>query len=413
MLRLLILAALGAATPALAQEQASGDSEKPIVVTGHRISELKDELAACIARKCRPDYDIAATIKLAEEQFVQGNYADANTTLRQSLRRNHGYGKDYPVSLSYLYRASYRIAEHLGNADDYQHGVFGTLRSLKEGLPENDMRVLGAELEVGDMLVRLYRYDEAVNRYKDVEKIATGRGYVAVEALAQFKVVGLYSQLATISPRGDKAQAKEAAEKLINNPDPRIKPFADAARITLAILDAKTGNPGAIDKLIAQFRTDKSVMAPILLYVPPFDYVEGDGRSAVDHGSADGIVSGIELVGRQNYDGEWVDVDFWITPDGHVSGVDVARTGKGKGTPSWVAPILKSIGGRRYAPLNVDPSSPGIFRVERYTLTARVSDPNIGSHIRSRELTPQIEMLDLSVDPAATPDGNHGASARQ
>jgi hypothetical protein len=42
------------------------------------------------------------------------------------------------------------------------------------------------------------------------------------------------------------------------------------------------------------------------------------------------------------------------------------------------------------------------MRVERYTLTARLTT-NTGSRLLVREPRPQIEMLDLSVDPPAGP----------
>ncbi|MBN8806699.1 MAG: hypothetical protein J0I47_00455 [Sphingomonas sp.] len=400
MLRVLPIVALATATPVFAQEKPADTSGNTVVVTGVRLHDLQKNLDACLARKCPPNEDISATIKVAEQQFVDGKYADASVTLRKSLGRNRGFAKDYPVSVSYLYRASYRVAEHLGDADTYITGVYGSLRSLKAGLAADDYRILGADLEVGDMLVRFYRYHEAIDRYTLVEKRAAALGLLTVQGLARFRIVGLYSQLASHPPYRYKTEAKKAAAWLIDNPDPRMKPFGEAARITIAMLDAKTGDPGAVDRLIANFRTDKSVKAPILLYAPPYDYIEGDARA-----SSGGTVSDMELVARQNFDGEWVDIDFWVGPDGHVSDVDVLRAGK-KGTPTWIAPIIKSIRGRRYAPLNMDASAPGVLRVERYTLTARVVDASIGSHIPSREATPQIETLDLSVDPTAAPDGS-------
>jgi hypothetical protein len=40
-----------------------------------------------------------------------------------------------------------------------------------------------------------------------------------------------------------------------------------------------------------------------------------------------------------------------------------------------------------------------VLRVERYTFTARWTNNVTGTHMRKREPTPQVEMVDLTVDP--------------
>ena len=65
---------------------------------------------------------------------------------------------------------------------------------------------------------------------------------------------------------------------------------------------------------------------------------------------------------------------------------------------------MGSIGKRVYAPLRQgEGARPGFYMVERYTLTARVSDDVTGSHLRMREAVPRIEMLDLTSDNYEAP----------
>ena len=108
------------------------------------------------------------------------------------------------------------------------------------------------------------------------------------------------------------------------------------------------------------------------------------------------------MLASDDYSGAWVDIGFWVTADGRVTDIAVLRSGKAKDPePSWTKPIIAAIAGRRYAQLNVDPNEPGVLRVERYTLTARYNSKVTGTNLRMRDLEPQIEMLDLSVDPSA------------
>jgi hypothetical protein len=111
---------------------------------------------------------------------------------------------------------------------------------------------------------------------------------------------------------------------------------------------------------------------------------------------SEGHGSVTRLMSTDNVDDQWVDVSFWVAPDGRTTDVDVLRA-----SPSfsglWAKPIIESVKGRRYAPLKMDRSDPGILRVERYTFTSRWTTVT-GSRMRVREAEPRIEMLDLSTD---------------
>ena len=82
---------------------------EPIVVTGIRIQDYRDRLAACLARSCPPNEDIDATTALAEACSLEGEYREARTVLRASLGRNRDEAARYPEPVSDLYRASARV----------------------------------------------------------------------------------------------------------------------------------------------------------------------------------------------------------------------------------------------------------------------------------------------------------------
>jgi hypothetical protein len=90
-----------------------------------------------------------------------------------------------------------------------------------------------------------------------------------------------------------------------------------------------------------------------------------------------------------NFDDMWVDVGFWVQPNGRVSDLQVLR--KGGSSASWADPLLQSIRGRLYGPLE-KPS----YRQERYTYTAGW-EFQTGSHIKRRSPRARVEYLDLTM----------------
>jgi hypothetical protein len=74
------------AAPAFAQDsQDNSGSGQTIVVTGTSLAQTERNLRECLARRCPPDEDIAATLAHAENQFVAGDYAAARRTTKASL----------------------------------------------------------------------------------------------------------------------------------------------------------------------------------------------------------------------------------------------------------------------------------------------------------------------------------------
>ena len=72
MIRILLAASLlSVGSAAFAQ---TAEPEQSIVVTAVRLDEGRDRLAACLARKCPPMEDIAATLQYADALFSAGDY---------------------------------------------------------------------------------------------------------------------------------------------------------------------------------------------------------------------------------------------------------------------------------------------------------------------------------------------------
>ena len=96
----------------------------------------------------------------------------------------------------------------------------------------------------------------------------------------------------------------------------------------------------------------------------------------------------------ENYDDKWIDVGFWVLPDGHVAGLEIVRRGAGA---AWAEPLLASIRGRVYST-----SGDSTYRLERYTFTADY-EAAPGTHIRRRSPRGRVEYLDLTTEDAPPP----------
>lgn len=390
---LILAAAMLWAMPAAAQDD--GAQNPTIVVTGQSLADTERALRDCIARNCPPDEEAKATIAHAENQFVAGDYKEARATLLRGSARLKRHGREYPVPVSDLLRANSRVAAHLGEGEAYRVGALDVLGTLRAGLGKDDPRVLVARVEVADSLAKFGRFDLAEQRYNDVIRDARRLNLPVVEGFAMLRVASLHSQMAEEDPSKWRRRAYQSIDALTNSPKPEHRPFARAAQVLRVRLAVQSGDKSAVDGMIADMRANPTAR-PVLLYSESIRPPQQSGRA--------GASGSVTMRGAtQDFDDQWVDISFWVAPDGSTTDVDVLRHSDGFDN-YWAEPIMASIRSRRYAPLKLDPSDPGILRVERYTLTSRWTT-NTGSRLRDREATPQIEMLDLSADdpPAAKP----------
>lgn len=370
--------------PTGALSQTATHSSPDIVVVGHSLTDTKRALDACLARHCPPVEDIEATLAHAENQFLSGDYHGASRTVRTSVGRNHRFAQQYPVEVSDLLRADARISAHLGDNERDGFRTADTVSALKKGFTSDDSRVLAAQVELGDWFVRAGRVDEAVASYRKTARRAAAAGATVVQGAALLRIASLYSAAADKDPAMYAEPARAAVKALTDDPDPKLAVFAQAGRLLEARNAARHGDNSAVDRFIAQFGTVGG-KSPILIYSPAIDL----------HSSGGTEQNG--LFPDRDFEGQWVDVSFWVEPNGHTREVNILRQSK-ELAGNWPSAVLTAIRGRRYTPLPLPANDPGILRVERYTYTSHWTT-NTRSRIRVRSATPNIVMLDLSADP--------------
>jgi len=380
-LRLSLL--LGAvAMPAQAQERASTDDGQTIIVTGQRIEDTRRALEACLARKCPPLEDMAATMAHAENLFISGDYRKARTTVEASVRRNDRFARQHPREVATLHRADARISIHLGDGETYRSSTYGAVRALKKGLDDKDLTVLTARFEVADMLTRLGRADEASLVYGDIAKDSARAGQPDLAASAELRQAWLiYRRLKTSS-------ALEPIEKIAASTDPALKNSRLGALVLLARVDRERGRPEGPERLLKAL-ADAGVKKPTLLWAPPVDapylYDGKQGRGGLSH-------SAMSLgVATDRFEKTWADVGFWVKADGSVSEAEILRS---KGPQTWLEPVLASISRRIYSP---SADSGGTYRVERYTWTSLVRTSS-GTRLPQHSPQGRIEYVDLTPD---------------
>lgn len=371
------LAALAAGS-AQAQETNEG-SGQTIVVTGTSLSQTERNLRDCLARNCPPDEDIAATLAHAENLFVAGDYQKARRTTKASLGRNNDHADRFPVEVSNLYRAGSRIAVHLGEGKDFEQSTWGIKRALKEGLSKDDIRLVGADLEVAGMHASLGRTESARKVYEEAAEDATKLNRPDLAALARLRMAWL-SQM-----EGDQHGARRKLREIADDRRPETRIARLSALILLARLDRAAGKPESSDALIQEMRS-AGLAKPVLLFSPE---IKMTGR-LVEQGEMGSVT---RLTATHNFDDRWIDVGYWVTPEGRVSDLEIIRN---SGPTYWAKPLLDSIGGRIYSPAPAG-SVDGTYRVERYSFTSLWED-RTGTRLRQRSANARIEYLDLSTE---------------
>lgn len=382
---LTLIAALSAAP--LAQDAPTQPLEaKTVIVTAKRLDVTEKALKDCIARGCPPDQEIDAALAHAENQFVDGDYFEARSTLSATIGHVAKHAKTYPEQVGDIYRARARIAAHMGERDQMRIGQFQSLDAVREGMSKNDPRVFGQRIGVADTLLRQGKLDLAVNAYRSVARDAAAAGVLRAQGTALLRVALIYGSIYEVDRTLAVGEVRRSVKDILDTTAPELAVYRAAAKLLQGRLSIDRKDTAAIDRLVAEF-SPKDVTKPLLIYEPPqTPYADAprlnDGRAP-------------EAASDNSFSGQWVDVAFRITPAGHVHDVQIVRKGSSPNI-DWIKPIVESIGGRRYAPMTISAEDLSLRRVERFTLTAYWETPT-GSRLRSRGY-PRIETLDLSVD---------------
>jgi hypothetical protein len=367
---------------------------EPIVVTGIRVRDYRDRLAACLARHCPPNEDIDATLALAEAQFLNGDYGDARSTVRASLGRNRNQASAYPEPVSDLYRSYGRVSRHLGFDREALQAAHGILNSLQAGLPTEDYRHFTARFEIADAQMVAGRYNSARGQLDQLARIARAQGREDVAVMAELR--DLWFQL-IVNRNGD-ARSRLIEMSRLTDPGRRLQSVG--AKVLLARLYRSEGDNARADTLLAEIGRGTSAQRR-LLYMPRFQLMRFDPNTGLDSIDAQIAFGNVRNRISENYEGKWIDVGFWVLPDGHVADLEVLRSG---GDRVWPQPLLEAIRGRIYS-TGTEPT----YRLERYSLIA-AREQGTGTRIVQHSPAARVEYLDLTVSnppppPPASPTG--------
>ncbi|HYI63721.1 MAG TPA: hypothetical protein VEW71_02430 [Allosphingosinicella sp.] len=377
--------ALFLAAPAAAQSAPQGEpAEQTILVTGVRVQDYRDALARCLARNCPPNEDADATLALAEALFLDGEYREGRDTVQASLRRNARQARNFPEPVSDLYRAHGRLSRHLGFDEDGRRSTYGILRALREGIAQEDHRHFTARMEIIDLLMRSANFVSARRELRQLVEVARRAGRDDVATIAELRML-LIDEV--ITPRGE-ARGRLIQMARLTGPNDRMR--STGAKILLARIYRDEGNHRRADALIAEAgQAARSGPARRLLHAPQYRLQVQNLQQLIPGGIPD------------NFEDKWIDVGFWVMPDGRVAGLEILRQST---RPDWADPLIRSIRGRRYS----DGAEP-TYRMERYTYTAAYARAT-RTRLAVRSETARIEYLDLTTDepPNALPPARPG-----
>jgi hypothetical protein len=368
-----------------------------IVVTGRRVPDFRAALAACLARNCPPNEDIDATLALAEALMLEGDYGDARSTVRASMSRNRREARAFPEPVSDLYRAGARLAEHLGRDQEVQSYSYQILTSLRAGLPVEDHRHFTARLEIARSLAALGQPEVARRELRRLMDVARAGGRPDVANLAELRLLWL-EYLET--PHGT-ARRRLIAMSEWTDPERRLLSYG--ARVMLIKIYNREGDNQRADAIMAGMARDGDAPRQ-LLYAPPYQLtqqnnVHGDGqREAAVYNQGLMTANPMQRM-TENFEEKWIDVGFWVQPDGRVDDLQILRRSRGSG---WETPLLESIRGRRYSP-----GDRPTYRLERYTFISTLDFTATGTHIPDRAPRGRVEYLDLTANaPTPAPSSN-------
>lgn len=345
-----------------------------IVVVGHRAT---DALAACIARQCPPAEDVEASLQASVEQFTAGRYAAARQTLQRSIRRNRAYAEQLPGPVSSLYATLATVAEHEGDSNLWKTAARTNVELLRRHVGPSVPGTLLEEISFADALMGTGNLSTASDNLAKVERLALEAGHPGIAAGAAYRRAWL-----AFAQRDD-GRAAKLADHSVAIAGPAKADFARLRDVLKSRIALRKGDSGAIDALVARIPRDDS-QRPTLLFSKPVEDLNVD-TDIVTNGWND---SGIRFA----------DVGYWIRPDGRTDGAEILQ---GSGLGQWEGAVLRQVSTRRYASLTVPAGTPGIYRVDRFTIRATMGTPT-GSRIKQRMGRLTTHIIDLTETEAMT-----------
>jgi tetratricopeptide (TPR) repeat protein len=354
-----------------------------LVVTGKRLVEAQ---TACVRGGCTPLRDAQASIALAESQFREGAYLEAKRTLAAAAARNAGHAATDPRPVAAIYEALATVALHEGDQRVYKRAVADQVRTLRDNLPADDPAVSAAAVALGDMWIKLRNYRQAEIEFRSIEKQALQAGLARGAMLAGMKRAWLASAV------GEQARAMRLLDELVTRPIASDPAFGTALRVLRVRIGAREANDAEMAKLAGELGQGQG-SGPVLIWAPPLD---PDPTAAANYAARKFGDPDIFTVASSEADGvQWIDVGFWIRPDGHTAEAEILRSSHAH---PWSAGVLNQIAGRQYSVSGSDnhaSEGEGTYRIERVTRRSRYMTPN-GSLVVRRVRDDGLEILDLT-----------------
>ncbi len=351
-----------------------------IVVSGKRLSDAYQE---CVDRACPSLRDAQVSIAYAEQQFRDGAYVKARKTLAAAVARNKRYAPTAPKPVAAIYEAYATVALHDGEMDVYRKAVAGQVGTLRRNLPPTDPAVVAVAFTTGDMWVMLNKGEAAESSYHAVEQRALAQRNATLAMLATLRRVGL----ASAQGYPDKAARLMAeAEARPAAADPALRTVLQVVRLRLA---ARRTENGKVDQLVKEIGHDVSTQ-PVLIWAPPYEPTAQ--ASARDAALKFDAIDPVAPTSGEFDPVKWVDIGFWIRPDGRTEQSEILR---GSQSTGWASYLLKQISGRRYTGVPSASGSSGVYRIERFTLRGTYVVPK-GSLVRRRAGPKELEVIDLT-----------------
>jgi len=89
---------------------------------------------------------------------------------------------------------------------------------------------------------------------------------------------------------------------------------------------------------------------------------------------------------------QWVDIGFWIKPDGKTDDAEILRGSRSTG---WANYLVRQVSERRYTGIAGPDGGNGVYRIERFSLRGTYQVPT-GSLISRRGGPAALQVLDLT-----------------
>lgn len=372
-----------------ASAQASAPPADPtITVTGRRIAA---EHEACVKGGCPPVRDANATLAYAQQQLLAGNYKGSRRALQAALRRNAGAAKTHPLAVSALYDADSTVALHLGEQVDSRRSGLKAVALLRDGYGPGDPRAIAARVRVGDVQAKIGGFDgikNADDAYRQAADEARRANLLLLADAVELRRAFLLAS---------RDQALTAQTRLVRYVD---NAAADRRlRLQAAVLAARVardrGDDRTADRMLGFVGRQPAGAKPVLVSAPEVELASLAKALAESDKAGDGGSAAFEATSVSYQPLRWVDIGFWVRPDGRVDDIEILR---GSPVRGWAKPVLHAVEARRYAAMEAAPGDPGNYRIERYTLTAEVMVPK-GSLIARRAGPAELRRLDITDDP--------------